>query len=229
MFTNLTAYGCKAAGLLLLQDCALNAFNGCTFNNNASYGVNIANSNNNLNVFNGCFASGNTTGALNFLDTTAGSPNYWLNSVANGAVTVQPKDVKQGGNATGGITFGLTYQRQNLPDGTGAGFLDFTTGQTVFVAPRAGSLISISVALNDTRTAGTLFARPTINGTADDDLRVEINDTSTQYNYVNAGIGSVPVAAGDLISVYYDTTASWDTTGGAGTVDISATLVFVSS
>ena len=229
MFTNLTAYGCKASGLLLLQDCTLNTFNGCTFNSNASYGVNIPNSNNSFNVFNGCFTSNNTTGALNFLDTTVAAPNYWLNSIASGTVTVQTKDIKQGGNASGGVTFGLTYQEQNLPDGVGAVSLEFTTGQTVFVAPRSGSLISISVALNDTRTAGTLYARPTINGTADDDLRVQIDGTSTQYTYGNVGVGIVPVAAGDLIGVYYDSTASWDTTGGAGTVDITATLVFIST
>ena len=229
MFTNLTAYGCKAAGVLLLQDCTLNTFNGCTFNNNATYGVNIANSNNNNNIFNGCYTSGNTTGALNFLDTTAASPNYWLNSYATGTVTVQTKDIKQGGNASGGRTFSLTYQRENLLDGASSGDLNFSTNQVSFVAPMAGALIAISVALNDTRVAGILYARPLINGTADDDLRVQIDGTNTQYVYGNVSIGNVVVAAGDLIKVYYDTTASWDTTGGAGTVDISATLVFIST
>jgi hypothetical protein len=230
MFTNLTAYGCKASGLLLLQDCTLNTFNACTFNTNASYGVNIPNSNNSLNVFNGCLTSGNTTGALNFLDTTAGSPNYWLNGITSGTVTVQPKDIKQGGNASGGVTFSLSYEKQNLPDGAASGSLDFSTNQTSFVAPFAGALISISVALTDTRTAGTLAIRPLINGVADDDLRVLINGTNTQYVFGNASTGSVPVvAAGDRIQVFYDTDASWDTTGGAGTVDISATLVFTST
>jgi hypothetical protein len=230
MFTNLTAFGCKAAGLLLLQDCTLNTFNACTFNNNATYGINIANSNNSLNVFNGCFASGNTTGAYRFLDTTAGSPNYWLNGITSGAVTVQPKDIKQGGNASGGVTFSLTYQRENLIDGASSGDLNFSANQTVFVAPFAGALVSISVALTDTRTAGTLNIRPLINGVSDDDLRVSIDGTNTQYVVGNAGVGSVPVvAAGDLIRVFYDTDASWNTTGGAGTVDISATLVFTST
>jgi hypothetical protein len=230
MFTNLTAYGCKAAGLLMLQDCTLNTFNGCTFNTNASYGVNIANSNNNFNVFNGCFTSGNTTGALNFLDTTAGSPNYWLNGITSGTVTIQSKDIKQGGNASGGQTFSLTYEKQNLPDGAASSNLDFSTNQTSFVAPFAGALIAISVALSDTRSAGTLNIRPLINSVADDDLLAVINATNTQYIYANASIGSVPVvAAGDLIQVFYDTDASWNTTGGAGTVDISATLVFVST
>tara|TARA_R110000787_G_scaffold3657_1_gene14211 strand:- start:16 stop:1578 length:1563 start_codon:yes stop_codon:yes gene_type:complete len=229
MFTNLTAFGNKAAGLYLLQDCTSNTFNGCTFNNNTSYGVNIANSNNNLNVFNACFASGNTTGALNFLDTTAASPNYWLNGIISGAITVQPKDIKQGGNASGGTTFALTYQRENLVDGASSGDLNLSANQTVFVAPVAGALISISVALTDTRSAGTLNIRPLINGVADDDLRVQIDGTNTQYVYKNESIGNVLVAAGDLIRVFYDTDASWNTTGGAGTVDISATLVFVST
>jgi hypothetical protein len=230
MFNNLTAYGCKAAGLLLLQDCTSNTFMGCTFNNNATYGVNIPNSNNNLNVFNGCFSQNNTVGAYRFLDTTAGLPNYWLNGIASGAITIQPKDIKQGGNASGGTTFSLTYEKQNLPDGAASGNLDFSTNQISFVAPRSGALISISVALTDTRVAGTLFVRPLINGVADDDLRVQIDATNTQYVVGNVGIGSVPVvAAGDLIRVFYDTDASWDTTGGAGTVDISATLVFIST
>jgi hypothetical protein len=229
MFTNLTTFGCKAAGLLLLQDCTTNTFNACTFNNNASYGVNIANSNNSLNIFNNCFSQNNTTSALNFLDTTANSPNYWLNSIVSGAVTIQTKDIKQGGNASGGKTFSLTYQKQNLPDGFGASNLDFTTGQTVFVAPFAGVLLSISIALNDTRTAGTLSIRPTINGTADDDLLALIDATNTQYAYANVSLGQVSVSAGDLIRVFYDTDASWNTTGGAGTVDLTATLVFIST
>lgn len=229
MFTNVTTYGCKAAGLLLLQDCTYNTFNSCTFNNNATYGVNIANSNNYFNIFNGCYSQNNTTGALQFADTTSGLPNYWLNSFASGAVSIQPKDIKQGGNASGGSTFALTYQRQDLPDGAANASLDLTSGQTAFVAPVNGSLSSISVALNDTRTAGTLYARPTINGTAKDALRVQIDGTNTQYVYGNVGLGDVPVAAGDLIRVFYDTDAGWNTSGGAGTVDISATLVFESS
>jgi hypothetical protein len=160
---------------------------------------------------------------------TLKSPNYWLNGIATGTVTVQSKDIKQGGNASGGRTFSLTYQKQDLPDGVASANLDFTSGQTVFVAPANGALISLSVALNDTRTAGILYARPTINGAADDDLRVEISGTNTQYAYANVGVGAVPVAAGDLIRVFYDTDASWNTTGGAGTVDISATLVFVTT
>jgi len=230
MFTNLTAYGCKASGLLLLQDCTLNTFNACTLNNNASYGVNIPNSNNCNNIFNGCFTSLNTIGALNFLDTTEASPNYWLNSYASGTVTVQTKDIKQGGNASGGTTFSLTYQRENLLDGASSGDLNFSTNQVSFVAPMAGALIAISVALTDTRVAGILNARPLINGVADDDLRVTINATDTQYVYGTAIIGAVPVvAAGDRIKLFYDTDASWDTTGGASTVDISATLVFIST
>jgi parallel beta-helix repeat protein len=229
MFSNLTAYNSKAAGLLLLQDCTFNTFNGCTFNNNTTDGVNIPNSNNYFNVFNGCLSQNNTSNALRFLDTTANSPNYWLNGIATGTVTVQSKDIKQGGNASGGRTFSLTYQKQDLPDGVSSSNLDFTTGQTVFVAPASGALISLSVALNDTRTAGILYARPTINGAADDDLRVEISGTNTQYAYANVGVGAVSVAAGDLIRVFYDTDASWNTTGGAGTVDISATLVFVTT
>jgi hypothetical protein len=230
MFTNLTAYNCKASGILFLQNVILNKFNGCTFNNAVAYGVNIANSNNYSNIFDNCSAANNTAGALNFLDTTAGLPNYWLNSIASGAVTIQTKDVKQGGNASGGQTFSLTYEKQNLPDGAASANLDFSTNQTAFVAPFAGALIAISVALNDTRTAGQLAIRPLINAVADDDLRVLIDATNTQYVYGNASIGSVPVvAAGDLIQVFYDTDASWDTTGGAGTVDISATLVFVST
>jgi hypothetical protein len=229
MFTNLTAYGCKAAGLLLLQDCVSNTFSACTFNNNATYGVNIPNSNNHLNVFNGCFSGNNTSGAIRFLDTTAGSPNWWLNSVTSGTVTVQAKDIKEGGNASGGKTFALTFQKQDIPDGVGALDLDFTPGQTAFYSPFAASIISISVMLNDTRTAGTLNARPTINGVADTDLQVQINGSNTQYVSGNAGIGSVPVAAGDLVRVFYDTDASWNTTGAPGTVDLTVTLVLTST
>ena len=230
MFTNLTTYNCKASGILFLQNVILNKFNGCTFNNNVSYGVSIANSNNYSNIFDNCSTANNTAGALNFLDTTAASPNFWLNSIASGAVTVQTKDIKQGGNASGGKTFSLTYEKQNLPDGAASSSLDFSTNQVSFVAPMAGALIAISVALTDTRVAGTLNIRPLINGVADDDLLVSINGTNTQYVYRNTAIGAVPiVAAGNLISLFYDTDASWDTTGGASTVDISTTIVFVST
>ena len=228
MFTNLATYNCKAAGLLLLQDCTSNTFVGCMFRSNATYGARIVNDSNSLNIFNGCFSSGNTVGAIEFLDTTAGAPNYWLNSIASGTVTIQDKDIKQGGNASGGITYSLTYQKNDLPDGASSSVLDFTSGQAVFVAPTNGNLLSISVALNDTRAAGTLYARPTINGAAKDLLRAEINGTNTQYAYVNVTSGAVPVSAGELIRVFYDTDAGWDTTGGAGTVDIAVTLVFES-
>jgi hypothetical protein len=229
MFTNLTAYGCKASGLLLLQDCFTNIFNNCTFNNNTGFGINIPNSNNYFNIFNACFVSSNTAGAVRFLDTTSGSPNYLLNTFMSGTVTIQPKDIKQGVSGSGGTTFSLTYERLNLSDGAASGNLDFSTNQPSFVAPFAGALISTSVSLNDTRVAGILYARPLINGVADDDLRAEIDGTNTQYAYKNVSIGDVVVAAGDRIGVFYDTDASWDTTGGAGTVDISATLVFIST
>ena len=229
MFTNLTAYGCKAAGLLLLQDCTTNIFNSCTFNSNATYGINIPNSNNYLNIFNGCFTSGNTSGAVRFLDTTSGSPNYLLNTFMSGAVTIQSKDIKQGVSGSGGKTISLTYERLNLIDGANSGNLDFSTNQPSFIAPLNGALISISVALTDTRVAGILYARPLVNGTAKDALRVQIDGTNTQYVYGNVSIGDVVVAAGDRINLFFDTDASWDTTGGAGTVDISATLVFIST
>jgi hypothetical protein len=117
-----------------------------------------------------------------------------------------------------------------LIDGASSGDLNFSPNQTDFVAPLAGALISISVALTDTRSAGTMLIRPLINGTADDDLRVSIDGTNTQYVFGNAQIGSVPVvAAGDRIRVFYDTDASWNTTGAPNTVDISATLVFIST
>ena len=229
MFTNLTAYGCKAAGLLLLQDCTTNTFNSCTFNNNATYGINIPNSNNYFNTFNGCFVRDNTSGAVRFLDTTSGSPNYLLNTFVSGSITIQPKDIKQGVSGSGGVSFSLTYERQNLIDGASSGNLDLSTNQPSFVAPFAGTLLSTSVSLNDTRVAGILYARPLVNGTAKDALRVQIDGTNTQYVYGNVSIGEVTVAAGDRIGVFYDTDASWDTTGGAGTVDISATLVFIST
>jgi hypothetical protein len=229
MFTNLTAYGCKAAGLLLLQDCTTNIFNSCTFNNNTGYGINIPNSNNYFNTFNGCFVRDNTAGAVRFLDTTSGSPNYLLNTFVSGSITIQPKDIKQGVSGSGGVSFSLTYERQNLIDGASSGNLDLSTNQPSFVAPFAGTLLSTSVSLNDTRVAGILYARPLVNGTAKDALRVQIDGTNTQYVYGNVSIGEVTVAAGDRIGVFYDTDASWDTTGGAGTVDISATLVFIST
>jgi hypothetical protein len=227
-FVNLQAYGSKAGGILLFDDCQYNTFSNCTMRENTGNGVTIANSNNFFNIFNNCVGIINTGTDVVFSDTTAGSPNYWLNSFRQ-TQNIQTKDVANGGNSGGGKSFSLTYQRQNLPDGVGAGNLDFTSGQAVFVAPFKGSLVSISVSLTDTRAAGILYARPTINGAADDDLRVEINGTNTQYNYLNVSPEGVPVAAGALIRVFYDTDASWDTTGGAGTVDISATLVFIST
>lgn len=227
-FNNVQVYGCRAGGILLLQDCSQNTFSGCISRDNLGDGVKIADSNNPFNIFNNCVSFNNSGTDVVFLDTTPQSPNYWLNSF-RGTQNIQLKDTAAGGNASGGTTFSLTFQRQNLNDGAASGNLDFTTGQTAFYSPFNGVLISHSIALNDTRVAGTLYARPTINGAADDDLRVEINGVNTQYNYLNIYPGGVPVSAGDLIRVFYDSDASWDTTGGAGTVDISATLVFVTT
>lgn len=225
-FNNVQAFGCRAGGILLLQDCSQNTFSGCISRSNLGDGVRIANSNNPFNIFNNCVSFNNVGTDVVFLDTTAGAPNYWLNSF-RGTQSIQLKDTSAGGNAAGGLTFSLTFQRQNLNDGAASGDLDFTTGQTAFYAPFNGTLISHSIALNDTRVAGTLYARPLINGVADDDLRAVIDGANTQYSYINVIPGGVPVNAGDLIRVFYDTDASWDTTGAPGTVDISSTLVFL--
>jgi hypothetical protein len=154
-------------------------------------------------------------------------PNYLQSSIAT-TITVQPKDIVSGGNTSGGKTLSLPYFRQDIADGFSAGNAFFVpnTDQTIFYSPYNGSLVSISLALNDTRTAGLLNLRPLINGVADDDLKVVINGTNTQYASLNIPVGRVPVTAGQRIGIYYDTDASWNTTGAAGTVDASVVLVF---
>jgi hypothetical protein len=227
IFTNVQAFNCLGGGFILLQNSHDNQFSSCIIKDSTGYGIFIPNSSNYKNSFNNCIISDSTIQDIYWLDATVLVPNYLQNSLAT-TITVQTKDIVSGGSTNGGKTLSLPYFKQNIADGFSAGDAFFVpnTDQTIFYSPYNGSLIAISLALNDTRTAGTLYLRPLINGTADDDLRVAIDATNTQYVSLIAPVGKVPVTAGQRIGIYYDTDASWNTTGGAGTVDASVVLVF---
>lgn len=181
------------------------------------------------NSFTGTAAWNNTGKAFNFNDTTADEPNTVTAAYDRGngvASTFQAKDVVTGGNYNAGRSATYIYYRQNWPDGFAAADISAVpnTDSQVFVVPHAGSLTSITVALNDTRVAGTLSIRPKVNGAVKDSLRVQIDGTNTQYIYLEVTPGTVPVAAGDRIGVYVDSDVAWDTTGAAGTVDFNVTV-----
>lgn len=226
-FTNVQAFNCKGGGIFLLQNSTSNLFTSCVVKNCTGYGIAINNTSNYNNSFVNCLVSGSTIQDIYWQDLTVDIPNYLQSSIAT-TITVQPKDIVAGGNTNGGKTLSLPYFKQDIADGFSAGNAFFVpnTDQTIFYSPYNGSLVSISLALNDTRTAGLLNLRPLINGVADDDLKVVIDGTNPQYVSLNIPVGRVPVTAGQRIGIYYDTDASWNTTGAAGTVDASVVLVF---
>jgi len=221
-FTNVQAFDNLGGGIFLLQNSQYNQFSNCVIRNNTGYGIQIANSNNPGNVFSTCNVTGNTTADILFSDATPANPNT-LNQCVYATKTIQTKDI-----TTPNQTITLPFTRLNLADGAFAGDLYYASGteQTKYISPYSGSILSISLALNDTRIAGSLIARPLVDGIAQDGIRVVVDGTNTQYVTRAGSYGTASVVAGQSIGIYYDTDAAWDTAGAASSVDMVVTITF---
>lgn len=74
------------------------------------------------------------------------------------------------------------------------------TNQIPVVMDRAGSVVGISVALDQARTAGTLTVKAFIDGT-DTGLSAVVDGTNTQYSYATQAAGLDTFAAGGRVDV----------------------------
>ena len=181
------------------------------------------------NSFNGCFIDGNTGKGFNFLDTTAGSPNSlnhssWIGN--SGGYTIQPKDIITNAMDGGGNTYSLGYASGAITGGNTGGSNLWAAGNITgcfdFVMPRSGSLISLSVALNTTLTAGVLAFYPTVNGVGFSTLQCQITTGTPQYAIANVVPGVVPFAAGDRVRIFWAATGATLTTSPCS---VSASLI----
>uniref|UniRef100_A0A6M3IPE9 Putative pectate lyase n=1 Tax=viral metagenome TaxID=1070528 RepID=A0A6M3IPE9_9ZZZZ len=223
-FTGISAYNCTGHGILLGTTSTGNTFSAISVVSNTLNGIYV-DTGCYGNSFTGVTANGNAETGLTFADTTAQTPNYLMNGYLSGntvaQITTQSKDLVIGTAGLHGITSQLTFYRANLADGTAAAqfYVSTGSGNTEYVTPQGGSVIAISVALNDSRSAGSLDVRPAVNGVSDDDLKLTIDDDPIQYNHTSVLKGIVPFVAGDRIGWNYDTDAAWATKGAGGSVD----------
>ena len=86
--------------------------------------------------------------------------------------------------AGGGRLMAFSFTKTNM-SGTATDTFSARGGATSngdeYVMPWAGSVMAISAALNDARTAGSAIFKPTIDGTAVTTLSTTIDDSPTQY------------------------------------------------
>ena len=101
-----------------------------------------------------------------------------------------------------------------MPDGTFSA-LAAVIGEYAYsyVPTEAGSITGLSVALNTTRTAGSVVFEVTINGVGTG-LTVTIDGSNTQHHYATQSAGTDTFSAGDRIGLEYAGT-SWDATSSA--------------
>lgn len=94
------------------------------------------------------------------------------------------------------------------------------SGNTEYTMELEGSVIGISIASNDARTAGILTADVTINGTATG-LQAVLDGTNTTYHYVTQIPETDTFSAGDRLGVDITTDGSW----APETADIVVTVI----
>jgi len=82
------------------------------------------------------------------------------------------------------------------------------SGNTEIVVPKDGSVIGISIASNDARTAGTLTVDITVNGTKTG-LQAILDGTNSQYHYATQAMRTDEFSAGDRIGVKITTDGDW--------------------
>jgi hypothetical protein len=88
--------------------------------------------------------------------------------------------------------------------------------------PWPGSIVGLSVQVEDARSGGILTIQPSINGVAAAETLL-VDDDPTQYNSVNWRRGEFPITAGQRIGALMTTDASW----AAGTTPSVRAVVFV--
>lgn len=123
-----------------------------------------------------------------------------------------------------GATLAIPFSKANLTTGESNADLTLGGAGTTYVAPAAGSIVSISAACAAI-TAGTITLKPHKAGTeyteAGTPSPVLSSDNDTNGTYANVRPGALTFAAGDTLGISATTTTTLDPTN---TLDVDAVL-----
>ena len=86
------------------------------------------------------------------------------------------------------------------------------SGNTEITMAKPGSVVGISIASNDARTAGTLTVDITIDGTKTG-LQAVLDGSNAQYHYATQALRTDTFTAGQRIGVKITTDAAWEPDG----------------
>lgn len=124
--------------------------------------------------------------------------------------------------APGGFKDSFGFMQSDVAAGQSAVAIPLlgASNNTQIVLPYAGSVIAISVAASEARTAGTLTVEATINGTATG-LQAQLNAANPQYHSATQAKDADAFVAGSRLGVKITTPADWAPT----TADIVVAVV----
>lgn len=124
--------------------------------------------------------------------------------------------------ATGGYKQPFNFMQSDVAANQTAIAIDVCglSGNTEYVMSYDGSVLGISIASNDARTAGTLIVDVTVNGTATG-LQAQVDGTNTQYHSATQAKDTDSFSAGDRIGVKITTDGTW----APVTADIVVTVI----
>jgi len=156
-----------------------------------------------------------TTGDSDRTITLSGNPtlNDWFDqSVKQAASPTFGSAVITGDiSAAGGFKQPFSFMKIDVADEQTAVAMDALglAGNTEYVMPYAGSVIAISIASNDARTAGTLTVDVTVDGAATG-LQAVLDDDPTTYAYTVQAKDTDTFTAGQRLGVDITTDAAWE-------------------
>ena len=124
--------------------------------------------------------------------------------------------------AAGGYKNSFNFMQSDVTAGQTSVSLNVLglTGNSEYVLPCAGSVIGISVASNEARTAGTLTVDATVNGIATG-LQAALDAANTTYYSSTQNVNTDAFSTGDRLGIVITTSADWAPT----TADIVITAV----
>ncbi len=156
-------------------------------------------------------------------DQTGVSTYLQAIGVARNATTID-FDITATFNPAEGRTYMiLSYADDNITTAEAAVAMKTAGSSTVteFEVPWAGSITAVSIITNESRTAGSMIADPTINGTVIG-LHATLNNTNADHHSTTQASGTDAFAAGDRVGIKFTSTTDW----APVTADHSVLVVF---
>jgi hypothetical protein len=132
------------------------------------------------------------------------------NILSNSLLVDGKADITGDISAAGGFKQPFNYAQSNVSVSQTAVTIKVlgSSDNTEFLAPYAGSVIAISVASTEARSAGTLTVDATVNGTATG-LQAILNGSNTTYKSTTQAKDTDTFSAGDRLGVKITTSADW--------------------